>query len=121
MINTISLSDFRTAWANSSRSESFSYEGLEVLYNFLEEVDPDFDLDIVALDCDFVEASILDVAKDYSILDDVEIETSKDIIDGEIVITIDDMNQVLLDIKEDLNSKTMVLTVDDNTIIYQNF
>jgi hypothetical protein len=54
MIKTVSLHDFRTEWAlNQSRGTSFSYEGLEILYDFLEEVEPDHDLDIVALDCTY--------------------------------------------------------------------
>ena len=74
MLMTINLSDFRTEWAKSSRAESFSYEGLEILFDFLEEVEPDHDLDIVALDCAYAESNLEDLIRDYGYAMDAEEE-----------------------------------------------
>jgi hypothetical protein len=75
MIKTVSLHDFRTEWALSqSRGTSFSYEGLEILYDFLEEVEPDHDLDIVALDSAYAESDLEDLIRDYGYAMDEEDE-----------------------------------------------
>jgi len=55
MISTITKNDFRDAFRDQNRHESWSYEGLGALYDFIEEVSPDSELDVIALDCDFVE------------------------------------------------------------------
>jgi len=67
MIQTINLSDFRDAFKACGRQEQFSYEGLGALFDFLEEVAPDFDLDVIALCCDYSEDSPEDIAKAYGI------------------------------------------------------
>ena len=74
MLMTINLSDFRTEWARSSRAESFSYEGLEILFDFLEEVEPDHDLDLVALDSAYAESNLEDLIRDYGYAMDEEDE-----------------------------------------------
>lgn len=40
---------------------------MELLYNYIEDVSPDYDLDVVALCCEVIEAMPVDVAKDYNI------------------------------------------------------
>ena len=61
------VSQFRDAFHNAGRASQFSYEGLELLFNYLEEVDSDYELDVVALCCDYSEDSVADIARDYSI------------------------------------------------------
>ena len=68
MKTTISnVYQFRDAFHNAGRSTQFSYEGLELLFNYLEEVDSDYELDVVALCCDYSEDSVATIARDYSI------------------------------------------------------
>ena len=67
MIQTINVSDFRDAFRACGRKDQFSYEGLTALYDYLEEVDPDFDLDVIALCCDYSEDTAEDIAKNYGI------------------------------------------------------
>jgi len=62
----LTLSDFRTLWATSSRKDSFSYEALEFIYDYLTEFECDI-TDIIAIDCDMVEQSAKDIAIDYNI------------------------------------------------------
>jgi antirestriction protein len=58
MKQTVYLDDFRQAFHNMDRGNQFSYEGLELLYDYLEECDEDMELDVIALCCDFSECSL---------------------------------------------------------------
>ena len=62
-----SASQFRDEFNRAGRGNQFSYEGLGLLFDYLEEVDPQYDLDVVALCCDYSEASPATIARDYSI------------------------------------------------------
>jgi hypothetical protein len=57
------------------RKENFSYEGLRLLFDYLEEVEADsgveIELDVIALCCDFTEfQSLQAVAEEYGITGD---------------------------------------------------
>jgi hypothetical protein len=67
MIQTVNVSDFRDAFRACGRKDQFSYEGLGILFDYLEEIDPDFDLDVIALCCDYSEDSPEDIAEAYGI------------------------------------------------------
>jgi hypothetical protein len=67
MIKTINASDFRDAFRAYGRADQFSYEGLGALFEYLEEVDPDFELDVIALCCEFSEDTVQDIAEHYGI------------------------------------------------------
>lgn len=58
---------FSDAFHNAGRASQFSYEGLELLFDYLEEADPEYELDVVALCCYYSEDSVADIARDYSI------------------------------------------------------
>ena len=95
MKQTITLSDFRDSF-QKIRPENFSYEGLEVLFDYLEQYEQgsgqEIELDVISLCCDYSESLIEDVLKEYN-----------------------------LESLEELESETMVLKVDDETVIYQNY
>jgi hypothetical protein len=67
MIQTINLSDFRDAFRAYGRKDQFSYEGLGALFDFLEEVVPDFDLDVIALCCEYSEETAEQIADSYGL------------------------------------------------------
>ena len=67
MIQTINVSDFRDAFKACGRHEQFSYEGLGILFDYLEDIDPGFDLDVVALCCDYSEDTVEQIAEAYGI------------------------------------------------------
>ncbi len=60
---------FREAFRLAGRGDQFSYEGLEVLFDYLEEVseDEDIELDVVALCCEYYESSIEELIDQYNI------------------------------------------------------
>jgi len=67
MIQTINVSDFRDAFRACGRANQFSYQGLTALFDFLEEVVPDFDLDVIALCCEYSEETVEQIADSYGL------------------------------------------------------
>ena len=70
MKQSVNLHTFRGAFENL-RPDNFSYEGLEVLFNWLEDYEQDtgteIELDVVGLCCDWVESDYDDIIADYSL------------------------------------------------------
>jgi hypothetical protein len=58
---------FRDQFAQCGRKDQFSYEALGLLFDYLEEIDPDMELDVIAICCDYTENSADTIAQDYSI------------------------------------------------------
>jgi hypothetical protein len=58
------------------RPDNFSYEGLRVLFDYLEEIDCDFELDVIGLCCDFAESDWQTIASDYE--DAIELDKEQD-------------------------------------------
>jgi hypothetical protein len=68
MIQTINVSDFRAAFHSMGRKDQFSYEGLGALFDYLEDFDGGgYELDVIALCCDYSEDSPEDIAEAYGI------------------------------------------------------
>lgn len=102
MIQTINVSDFRAAFHSMGRKDQFSYEGLGALFEYLEEIDPDFDLDVIALCCDYAEEFWEGIAKNYLI--DLEgCETEQDSIEA---------------VREYLNDHTSIVAELNGRFIY---
>ena len=62
---------FREAFRLAERMNQFSYEGLEVLFDYLDNLSEDtgesIELDPVALCCDYYESSIQELIDNYNI------------------------------------------------------
>ena len=62
---------FHEAFRLAGRSDQFSYEGLEVLFDYLEELSEStgesIELDVVALCCEYYESSIEELIDNYNI------------------------------------------------------
>jgi hypothetical protein len=78
MKTTINLHQFRDAFYRMDRKDQFSYEGLEVLFNGLEEYEEDtgeeMDFDVIALCCDFSEMTAEEIQRQYKVEHDLEDE-----------------------------------------------
>ena len=65
------VDQFREAFRLAGRGDQFSYEGLEVLFDYLDELSEDtgepIDLDVVALCCEYYESSIKEIIDQYNI------------------------------------------------------
>ena len=73
MKQTVYEYDFRQAFEAAGRAGNFSYEGLGVLFDYLEEVDEDYELDVIGLCCEYAEATLDEINSDYNQdFDDIE-------------------------------------------------
>ena len=70
MKNTVDIYQFRNEF-QAIRPNNFSYEGLTVLFDYLEEYESscgeELELDVIALCCDFSEDHYEDIAANYDI------------------------------------------------------
>ena len=61
MKQTINFSQFTDAFRDHNRLDNFTYDGLEALFDYLEDLaddcGTDFELDVIALCCEFSEYS----------------------------------------------------------------
>ena len=71
MKQTVNIYDFRAAFYNMGRKDQFSYEGLEILFNYIEELEQEIgeeiEMDVIGLCCEYAEITIDDLISDYSI------------------------------------------------------
>lgn len=89
MKTTVSKHDFRKAFEDYNRQDNFSYEGLDALFDYLEnyeeETDSEIELDVIALCCEFMEETI-----DY-ILDYYDLDSLDELQDNTTVIYVDEL------------------------------
>ena len=102
MKQTINLSQFRDEF-KAIRPTNFDYEGLGLLFNYLQQYEEDtgeeVELDVIALCCDYSQASPKEIADAYG-------------------LDFEDADSIL----EYLNDKTTVVGVCDHSeIVYANF
>ena len=92
MKQTVNRNNFHDAFRNMGRGEQFSYEALNALYDYLEEMyadgEEEYELDVVALCCEYAEDSIANVLKAYSLEDLDELRDNTQVIweDGDDVL-----------------------------------
>lgn len=96
MKKTINQYDFERAFSESNRKNSFSYEGLKALFEYLEELEEDtgeeIEFDIITLCCDFTEYENLDEVKEnYN-----NIETLDNLRDNTQVIEIPETDRLII-------------------------
>lgn len=112
MKQTVYINDFRDAFRSAGRASSFTWDGLRVLFEYLEEYEDstgtEIELDVIALCCEYTEANPWDIIESYGIdLSDVDP---------------DDVEEVEEAVLDYLNDYTTVCGVTDSgTIVYQQF
>ena len=77
MKTIVNLCDFRDAFKNYNRQNTFSYEGYEALFEWLEEYedscDTEIELDVIALCCDYTEYEDLEeLQRNYTDIESME-------------------------------------------------
>lgn len=65
---------FRTAFHQAGRKDQFSYDALGLLFDYLEENDPDYELDVVELCCYYAELSENEIRASYNVSSERDIE-----------------------------------------------
>ena len=106
MKQNISLNDFRQAF--SVRPNNFSYEGLEILFNWFEEYESDngieIELDPIGICCEYIEMTPQEVLSDF----DTDLDPNSD--------------GLLNEVFEWLNDETMALGITpQGTIVFANY
>ena len=105
-----SVSQFREAFRLAGRMDQFSYEGLEVLFDYLDNLSEDIgepiELDVIALCCDYYESSIQELIDNYKI----------DVSDAD-----GDEDQIKEMVKEYLEYKTTVCGEVSDGFVYAAF
>lgn len=96
MKQTINFFDFTDTFKQCGRKDQFSYAGLRALFDYLEDLeeqcDMEIELDVIALCCDYTEyRSLEDFQADYG----NEYEEMDDIMDDTVVIMIDDESFII--------------------------
>jgi hypothetical protein len=109
MKQTISLSGFRDAFHRANRGNQFSYEALELIFDYIEEYEQstgeEIELDVIGLCCEWAEDTPEEIIEYYKIDIDPEEES--------------DIAQAVLDY---LHDETQVAGVTDNgSIVYAQF
>ncbi len=119
IVSTIdSVSQFRDAFREMGRQNNFSYEGMEILFNYLEEysecTEEPIELDVIALCCDYSEDSVDDIISNYSI--DVDLDSCLDAQDQDEV---EDIKREA--VREYLNDNTIVCGETSDGFVYAVF
>jgi hypothetical protein len=108
MKTTVYFSEF-CDYFKDIRPDNFSYQGLRVLFDYLEEIEnscgEESELDVIGLCCEFSEESWETIASDYSIeIDETENE--------------DEQKVKVLDFLAD---QGVLVGETDHSIVYRNF
>jgi len=84
MQQLITKSQFHDAFKDMGRSDQFSYQALNELYNYLTMLEEDtgqpIELDVIALCCEFSEEEVYDVLDNYGLEDIDELEQNTTIV-----------------------------------------
>ena len=95
MIQTITKSDFTTAFHKAGRGNNFTYEGLNALYDYIEDYEDStgeqIELDVIALCLEYNEYEDLaefqeDYGDDYQSIEEIEHATQVIMIDDDSFI-----------------------------------
>ncbi len=94
IVQTVYLEDFINAFKQADR-DYYSYEGYKALYEYFtgmsEDIGQPFELDVVAICCDFTEyASFEEIQQEYK--GSVELETLEDLYDYATVLGLPNNN-----------------------------
>jgi len=94
--------------SSDTYSNNFSYEGLELLYDWFDVSDENMELDVVALCCYFCEMSLDEVLSNYDVTDET--------------LNTDNETELLALATDYLEENTLLIGLtSDNTFIFQQF
>jgi hypothetical protein len=109
MIQTLNFTTFANAFQNSSRADQFSYEALELIFDYIEDYERDtgekVEFDLIALCCEWAEDTPEEIAAAY----DIDVEGMGG-------------SKLLMHVFDCLENKTQIAGVTEkNTIVYVQF
>jgi hypothetical protein len=109
MIQTVNNSEFHNAFNRMDRGNQFSYEALNLIYEYFESIESvtgeQIELDVISICCAYTESSVEQIIRDYSIdCDDIE----DDEIDAHVLSYLEDHT-------------TVIGQTSDLSIVYEQF
>lgn len=114
MKQSVTFNDFCDAFHAYDRYDSFGYDGLRVIFDYLESYEQDtgeeIELDVIAICCDYNMMTFDDVAREY------RIDLSH--LDAEDDDYVEQCEEAILDY---LNDHTMVLGQCADGVVFQCF
>ena len=113
-----SVYEFREAFRLAGRMNNFSYKGLEVLFDYLDNLSEDIgepiELDVIALCCDYNEDTVDDIIANYSI--EIDLDSASDAQDQ------DEVEEIKREaVKEYLECNTSVCGETADGFVYATF
>jgi len=85
MKQTINSTQFHDAFYKAGRGTQFSYEALEVLFNYFDQLESDIgqeiELDVIGICCEYAESEPVEIAKDYNIALEGETDIQSHVLD----------------------------------------
>lgn len=106
MKQTVYRNDFHDAFNRMDRGSQFSYEALNLLFDYFEEVDEDMELDVIAICCEYSEMTLDEVHNQYpTLFEDLE-DNEKPTLEYAI---------------ECLENETTVIGQTDDSIVFVQF
>ena len=72
MYTEITFSEFCDAFYNMGRTDQFSYEGKQALFDYLDSTESFYILDVVALCCSYSENSLSELCDMYGEFEDLD-------------------------------------------------
>lgn len=112
IVQPINLYSFRDAFKRAGRENQFSYEGLGVLFDALQDfAESDarpYELDVIGLCCEFTEMSLSELLESYDITDEK--------------LTDDNEAELLYIATDYLSENTWLCGItENNTFVFQQF
>lgn len=111
-------SHFRDAFRGMGRADQFSHEAFDLLFDYLEERDPNMELDVIAICCDYSEDTIDDIAGN----NDIDLSEASDGMDESSAYGLEQIKAAKLEIvMAYLNDHTSVVGETSSGIVYADF
>jgi len=66
-------SQFRDQFRAMNRQDQFSYDALGLLYDYIEETNPSYELDVIALCCEYAEDTEAAIMQAYGLHEDEDV------------------------------------------------
>ena len=110
MIQSISNYDFHNAFKLRGRENQFSYEALNLLFDYFESIEDEanqIELDVISICCDFSEDHYKDIFNSYDIICDSESPSDEEV------------KQTVIDYLEDNTS--FIGESIDGKLVFQQF
>ena len=111
---TVNIHTFREEFNRMGRGNQFTYEGLEMLFDYLtdlEHCEEEYELDVIELCCDFAEGTAQEIAQDYNF----------DLPDIFGVGEEDAIRAISEAVRDDLDNEGVLIGETDTTFVYRQF